>query len=794
MFRKSGFLRPLLAVTTLAAAAVAQGQAINVTAANASNDAIYSVVFANGGGSINVLNTDGGSLHNLTSLVFRTNPKTLQLDLLAADNGGRIVIYPGDFQFGGQTTGNTIPQQGTGPANPDGLSVDNAGDLFVVNAKNGSTSNPQLWELPTNTLDPAGLFGKPALLDQNYGSSQVLDDTLVVQNAAPSAQPIVLPGDLLVLTTNPSEVLLYAGAQPGNAQTALPCTAPPQPTIPCILVTVPGNPGGLAFWPVDNSLLVTTSTGTIYQYHQLTSTEVPGQFIAGLGNGQFKVKTGTQFGKTFAYVANNNGGDILEFGLDNEVPPKVTQQGLVTSGVQHPQGLAVTNLGYSPLTGCQGANGCDPLGNDKNNQKVLVHNIPAADPNLGNNNIIENVCIVTTDPRPFTGAACTGTLVVNTVCPGFDNTNKLVIPQTLCGGSGANGKGFALIAALDGAYHNPNNPHEFNGYQIFTDSNVDNVLLPPSGGSNPSCNPPSALGTLAWAPLAGEGLDPDGANGTNLIEVTSGCDAGNGKVGGLSLFGLGLVLNITDQVGYIKKQYNTLFSTMLQGYPAACSGSQGMICEGVLSASVAPQPPTPPPQSDGNFTNQLLQCLSTSQATFQQGKTFYDVAAVELLAADQQIAAAALMSPPFTPSPFGGDYPNPSATLQMLIENTYYNIETRLQGYTAGKTGPPSPSPASAQLPAQQPSISGTPATSVKAGTPYGPFKPSAHNFAGLTTNLSFLIQKQPSWAQFDPATGTLTGTPANTDKGTYSGIVISVTDGCALPKSLPPFTIKVTG
>jgi hypothetical protein len=73
------------------------------------------------------------------------------------------------------------------------------------------------------------------------------------------------------------------------------------------------------------------------------------------------------------------------------------------------------------------------------------------------------------------------------------------------------------------------------------------------------------------------------------------------------------------------------------------------------------------------------------------------------------------------------------------------------------------------------PTISGTPATSVTAGTAYS-FQPTASGPSGTT--LSFSVANKPSWATFSIATGQLSGTPAATDVGTYSGIVISVSDG----------------
>jgi hypothetical protein len=94
-------------------------------------------------------------------------------------------------------------------------------------------------------------------------------------------------------------------------------------------------------------------------------------------------------------------------------------------------------------------------------------------------------------------------------------------------------------------------------------------------------------------------------------------------------------------------------------------------------------------------------------------------------------------------------------------------------------SGPPPP-PA--------PTISGTPPGQVTAGQAYS-FTPTANGPSGTT--LSFSVQNLPSWATFSIATGALTGTPASSNVGTFSNIVISVSDGQA-SASLPAFSIQV--
>lgn len=90
--------------------------------------------------------------------------------------------------------------------------------------------------------------------------------------------------------------------------------------------------------------------------------------------------------------------------------------------------------------------------------------------------------------------------------------------------------------------------------------------------------------------------------------------------------------------------------------------------------------------------------------------------------------------------------------------------------------------------PNRAPTISGTPATSVAAGSAYN-FQPSGADADGDT--LMYSIQNKPSWATFSTTTGKLSGTPSS--GGTHSGIVIAVSDGKGGSDSLPTFSINVS-
>jgi hypothetical protein len=92
-------------------------------------------------------------------------------------------------------------------------------------------------------------------------------------------------------------------------------------------------------------------------------------------------------------------------------------------------------------------------------------------------------------------------------------------------------------------------------------------------------------------------------------------------------------------------------------------------------------------------------------------------------------------------------------------------------------------------LPANRaPVISGSPATTGREGIAWS-FQPTASDPDGNA--LSFSIANRPAWATFNAGTGRLSGTPPAGSAGTYSGIVVSVSDGAA-SASLPAFSIAV--
>jgi hypothetical protein len=90
--------------------------------------------------------------------------------------------------------------------------------------------------------------------------------------------------------------------------------------------------------------------------------------------------------------------------------------------------------------------------------------------------------------------------------------------------------------------------------------------------------------------------------------------------------------------------------------------------------------------------------------------------------------------------------------------------------------------------PNRAPIISGSPPTTVVAGQAYS-FTPMASDADGDV--LTFTISNRPSWANFAPGNGSLTGTPLAIDSGSYPNVSITVSDG-QLTDTLAAFSIEV--
>jgi len=88
------------------------------------------------------------------------------------------------------------------------------------------------------------------------------------------------------------------------------------------------------------------------------------------------------------------------------------------------------------------------------------------------------------------------------------------------------------------------------------------------------------------------------------------------------------------------------------------------------------------------------------------------------------------------------------------------------------------------------PTITGSPQTTVLQGQPYR-FVPIASDVDG--DPLTFSIVNKPAWADFDDASGALTGTPGPEHLGTTDSIGITVSDDKDAAASLPPFAITVS-
>jgi ELWxxDGT repeat protein len=86
--------------------------------------------------------------------------------------------------------------------------------------------------------------------------------------------------------------------------------------------------------------------------------------------------------------------------------------------------------------------------------------------------------------------------------------------------------------------------------------------------------------------------------------------------------------------------------------------------------------------------------------------------------------------------------------------------------------------------------ISGRPLLLVAENDSYS-FTPTADDAEG--DPITFSVLNKPSWANFNPVNGQLSGTPGFADAGEYAGVEITVSDDTGNSAILKPFTITVT-
>jgi hypothetical protein len=677
--RASGIDTVTLALVALLATTSVPAQTLRVTATNSSApNAVYDVLF--GPGQTTLLNADGNTFKSFRSAVFVPNAASAGTDLLVADtSGGSIVRYTGPTGTPpiASTPVWSVASYVPGPQRPDGMSVDAAGNLYVVT----NSPAPQIWVLKPSPTAPGG-YAAPLLLDCKFAGWEVdaLVETVVVPATLPAAVQAALAsngihaGDLLALVADNDfdprdtheRITLFdysaLSIQKFLSDPRYPIKPPSialrEPQFPT--TSSPGSPlpTGMDLWPVDGSLLIATNKGTILQYTlsgsgtastfwTASSATTFAAIACGASSCPFhKLRTGAQADTAYAFVTQSTGnttGNILQFAVPLATPTPYGGFGFTTPAASvassassnsfstggSPSGLALAHASVvvAAAADCASAAGCDPTGGLSH---VILPGPAGVGPQGVHGNIIEQTCIVT-DTRLKSDGTCPGTLDIAAQCPGFAAN---LIPPTMCGASGPHANQFAVVQTI------ANGVDDVPGILVQTMQNPDALI--PGTAPTPDCEPQMALG---WAPRLGsdEGTIPEGAA---VVDITGYCDKAGGSTRGNSIWTIGGVLSPVvssrrDLVRFANDKLVNLGKTIK-------SGNVDRPVQGVLDV-----------------------CLITSALFLNTGH--YACAARNVWECDKLVANSAKS---FGSSP---NNPNPYGDIRGRLGNLFYTINTRIQ-------------------------------------------------------------------------------------------------------------------
>jgi len=752
---RSGIARLLMGAALLCVAGNAGADQLQVTGANRDGNAVYDLgispsnttpvkpVFASTVTQINSA-ADARTHAGFAALVWVPNSHCKSLDLIVADaSNGQIVRYPGASTVAGcyEPTNGTPAvsataqiifkwtKLGSGPAQPNGISADASGNLFVISSSGSWDSKPSVWVLPFNTTanlyctGAVGVYCAPVLIDGKFGGilTLALAETVVASSAAVTSTNAVLwnAGDLLVLVGDSFDARLTVYAQSKLYTSngllnvhALPLNAPTTTPIPWLkFLAELADPFGMDIWPANaaagtnESVLFTTIDGRILRFDTVQNKFIA-DFADRLGAGLQKIKVGTYANVPYAFVAQieaHDTGQILVFGA----PPTSganSPVATISRSVMNPEGLAVINSASQSLpTASHGTTPCAPpnapcviapLGPE------LVSTITAYPGDNISGTVVEQNCSVLTDPRvsfpPGGGWSCSNAPQLQigagtNYCPSFPTA---FIPGSVCGHSGPSGAGFAVIEGTATGI-DPNLNNSF----ISTAGNIDAVL---PGANNLECAAFTATGQIplmAWGTRSDlttiEGTIPEdsqfgsplGGQAGYLTELTSTCDTSTSSSRGISIFAIGLGLSDTSQ-SYVYTLQNQKYEALEQT---------------VTNASIT----NVPPPSGNNVKSTLAADITTAEnyvTTAQGGGDFtsnINCALNEIAATDSFLRAnlPAFSSNLIASAPGGGN-PNPAGDIDGRLANWYTALNTMLAGNVPYASWPLPPSAVPACTPA----------------------------------------------------------------------------------------------